>query len=314
MATDGAAGAGAGAADPAGGAAGGAGGAAGGSGGAPDPAGGAGGGEKPFYETFTSEDLKTSPSIQRYKSPEDLAGAYVALEKRYGIDPNRRVDLPADMSDKEAMKAVWAKLGAPEKADGYGFKLDDKATDADKAFLGRATETMAGLGMPAEHAKGIFEFWQAETAKAAEAQTAANEAARAEGEASVRKEWGAAYDQRAKEVGNMLLKHFGANIAEALTPEKLGNHPELVIGLGKVLDAMAEPGAGGDMHDRGGAPRDQLMTPSQAKAEVRRIEGDPELGKALRNRDHPRHKEIVDRRIALLQMADPPSTDANAQA
>src|SRR5580698_850637 len=39
--------------------------------------------DKPFYESYESQDLRTHPSLHRYKSHEEVAKSYVELEKRF---------------------------------------------------------------------------------------------------------------------------------------------------------------------------------------------------------------------------------------
>lgn len=263
----------------------------------------AGAAQAAFYEGFADANLKTDPTIQTFKSVEELAKGHVALMKRFGIDPARRVDLPADPNDKDGMAAVFTKLGRPEKPDGYGFKLDDKASDADKAFLARALPALHGANLTTEQAKGVFEFWMKEAQDAAAGGAAAQQAAVAAGTEALRKEWGAAYEARTREIGALLVKHGDPALAAELdTPEKLGNHPALSRFLGKLLDQMAEPGvAGGGSGDaaRGG---ERALTPAQAAAAVRQIEGDPVKGAALRDANHAMHKAVVEERIRLLAM------------
>lgn len=265
--------------------------------------------DKPFYESFTDEALKTSPAVQRYKTPEELADAYVNLEKRFGVAPNRRIDLPADPNDKEGMRAVWTKLGLPDKPEGYGLKLDDKATDADKAMLGDFTVKAHELGLPPGQAKGVMDFWMAKAAEANAAAAEAETAAISTGKAALQKEFGTAFDARQREIAGLTEKYFGPKIAEALKGDGLFKHPDLAIGLGKLLDRMAEPGAaGGNAGDA--AQGDRGMTPTQAKAAVSTLEGDPVKGKALRERDHPQHAAVLAERNRLLALANPPQQQA----
>ena len=286
--------------------AGGAGGAAGGAGaaGAGAADGGAGASDAAFYEAFTNADLRTHPSIVgKYKSAEELAHGYVSLEKRFGVDPARRLDLPADPADKDAMRAVFQRLGTPEKPDGYGLKLADGATEADKAFLDRALPALHGANLTNDQAKAVFEYWQGEVKSAGEAAAAADAARMSEGKGALQKAWGADYERRGKEIGAMLTRHGSPGLAAELDSfDKLGNHPELALFLGDVLDAIAEPGEGGG----GDAARgDALLTPAQAMAEVRRLEGDPLQGAALRDAGHPMHKAVVAERARLLAMTEP---------
>lgn len=258
---------------------------------------------KPYYEAFTDEALKSSPSVQKWKDPQELAGAYVALEKRYGIDPARRIDLPADPNDAEGMRAVFAKLGLPDKADGYGLKLDDKATDADKALVTGFAEAAHKLGLPAPMAHGVMKFWMEQTAAAATAQADEAKARAADGEAALKTEFGQAYEPRIREISKLVEKYGDPELAKVMNADGLKSYPNVAKMLAKLLDRMAEPGAaGGEGGD--GATGDRAMTPNQARAAVAQLEGDPVKGVALRDKTHAQHKAVVDERQRLLMLID----------
>jgi hypothetical protein len=274
-------------------------------GGGARPNGAAGEGENapaPFYEAFKSEALRTSPSVQLFKDVEALAEGYVSLEKRFGVDPNRRLELPADPKDVEGMRKVFARLGAPEKADGYGFSLAKEANDADKAMLAAFTTRAHELMMPTTMAKGVMDFWLEQVAAGQESENRANAQRVAEGQAALRAEWGAAYPQRLREIGTMVAKYGDEALVKELDETKIGNYPNLAKLLGKLVERMAEPGSIGDRNesvgDRGG-----LLTPSQATAQAKALETHP----ALRDKNHPQHKAIVAERDRLLTMAETPA-------
>lgn len=285
-----------------------------GAGGSGDQAGGAGGGDggggapAPFYEGFTREALKTSPTIQAFKTVEDLAFGYESLVKRMGIEPERRLDLPKDPADKEGWKGVWKRLGAVDKPEDYGFKLGDGATEADTALVTDFAKTAAEMNMPKDMAAGALKWWEGKVAEAQAAQKAAFEAERAEGEGVLKSTWGQAYEQRTREVGRLLAEfETGAKtpaekaVASALAKDlggNLGNYPGLALFLGSMLDRMAEPGvAGGQTGDAAGG--DRAYTPAQAKAEARKIEAHP----GFLDKMHPEHKALVDQRLKLLLAA-----------
>jgi hypothetical protein len=273
--------------------------AAGASGGAPA---GANGAAAPFYEAFTKEAIRTSPSVQLFKDVEALAEGYVNLEKRFGIEPNRRLDLPADPNDTAAMRAIWGKLGLPEKADGYKLTLAPEATEADKAMLASFTGRAHELGLPTAMAKGVMDFWVEQVAAAQTASHDASVAALHAGEEALKKEWGQAYEPRLREIGALVVKYGDPALAAELTADKIGNHPELAKFLGKIIERMAEPGVmGGD----GGAPPPgfdgKVLSPAQASAAAQAIEANP----GLRDKNHPQHKALVAERQRLLAMAEP---------
>lgn len=266
--------------------------------------GGAAGAAAAFYESFQDADLKTHPSIvQNFKSPEDLAKAYVSLEKRFGVDPNRRIDLPADMNDKDGMRAVYAKLGLPEKVDGYGIQLAGEATDQDKAFLGEALQSFHELGLPAPMAKGVFEFWMGKVAAANEASAAADAEAIRGGQEALQKDFGSAFETRTKEIRNLITKEADPDLAKALEGDALFRHPNLAKFLGKLADRFAEPGAPGGGSGDAFTPG-RPMTPTQATAALRALEGDPVKGKALTDASHPMHRAVIEERRGLLMMKD----------
>jgi hypothetical protein len=295
--------------DDAGAGGGGAGGGAGAGAGAGDGGGDAGGAgaaaAAPYYEAFNDPTLKASPSVQIFKTPEDLARGYVNLEKRFGIDPARRIDLPADPNDKDGMRAVYAKLGLPEKPDGYGLKLDDKASDADKATLASFAAKAHELGLPNGMAQGILQ-WVAEQTTAAEtAQTEALTARESAGKADLTKEFGTAYEPRMREINALVTKYGDPELVTALAGDNLVSFPGVAKMLGKILDRMAEPGTAGGQGGDGDKGEARALTPNQARAAVAALEGDPVKGAALRDRNHAQHRAVVDERNRLLQMTGP---------
>jgi hypothetical protein len=285
-----------------GGAEGGAGGAEGGAGGAAGGEGGGGGAAAAFYETFSDEGLKVYAAGTGFKTVEDLAKGYQNAEKRFGVPPEQLITLPKDPNDAEAVRAIFGKLGMPEKADGYGFKLADDASEADKAMLGKFAEAAHKAGMTVAQAKVVGEFINEQTVAQQTAAAEAFKAQAAEGKAALEKDWGAAYEAKTKEIGNLLTKYGDEALVKELDGDKLGNYPNLARFLGKVLDRMAEPGAaGGDAHQREAGA---AMTPTQAKAAVAALEGDPVKGKALMDNHHPQHAAVIAERSRLLAMAD----------
>lgn len=288
---------GAGGAAPAGGGAA-AGGAGGGAGGAP-----AGGAPQAYWDSFQDEGVRTSPSIQRYKTAEDLAKGYVNLEARFGVAPERRLDLPADMNDAAAMRAVWSKLGLPEKPDGYGLRLDDKATDADKASFGEFVDAMHKAGAPTSFVKAAHDWFTGASQKinAAAEQRAAER--RTAGEAALKQEWGSAYDARVREI-DVALQKYDPKGESGLTKENLAQFPGVARFVMGMLNRMAEPGTDGARSgeaDTGG----RGMTPNEAKAALRTLNADPVKMKALNDKSDPGHNTVLEERRKLLLAANP---------
>lgn len=268
-----------------------------------EPAAGGGAAAK-WYETLTDKELAADTGLQRYENVEALAKGYKNLEKRFGIPENRRIDLPEDLTKAEDMRPVWTRLGAPEKVEGYieaGLKMPDGATDGDKGLLKDFIENVAHKnGMPANFAKAAFDWWAQRGADAVKAgETAATER-RTAGEAELKTAFGQAYDTRHAEIVQ-LLGEIDPKGEVGLTKENLVSFPKLAVALSKIVDMRREPGGEARTGDAG---RGDTMTPAQAKAAVKTLEGDPIKGKALNDRDHAMHKDVVKERSRLLAIAD----------
>jgi hypothetical protein len=269
---------------------------------------GAGGAAAAWYEGFTDKTIATSPIVQRYKSAEELAKGYLALETRFGIDPNRRIDLPEDLTNAEQMRSVWTKLGLPDKPEGYGLAMGASASEQDKALLATFTKGFHEIGVPAPMAKQLFEIYArlgAERTQAAEAQIAE---AKRTGEADLKSAWGQAYEQSNKEVDLFIDKYF-PEIKEEMAGDKRFLHPLLAKGFAKLVAAMAEPGIAGGRSGDGAPLGERPLTPLQAEAAARALETDPVKSKALSDKTHPMHKQVIEerRRLGLMAKGKAPS-------
>lgn len=278
-----------------GGAAGGAG--AAGAGGAAGGAAGAAGEAKPFYDGW-EPDLRANQSIVNAKDPQAIARMYLDAEKRLGVPPDQLVRLPTKPDDKEALGAIYSKLGAPDKPEGYKIELGDQATEADKARGGRFAKTMFEAGpFPATMVETALNFWKAEIAAEDASLVEASKTAVTDAETSLKKEWGAAYAENSKAVGEAVTKYGGPELEKELFAGQMGNSPALARMLAKMISQMGEGTGSGSGNPDTGA---RAMTPDQAKAARLTLENDPQQSKILRDGSHPQHKAIVQQRDRLL--------------
>ena len=96
--------------------------------GTPAPAGTAqAGNETPWIDSLPTE-LKDDATLKTFKDVKSLAAAHVALKKHLGAD---KIALPGKHATPEDWKAVFTKLGVPEKLEDYKaeFKKDAVITD-----------------------------------------------------------------------------------------------------------------------------------------------------------------------------------------
>lgn len=112
--------------------------------------------------------------------------SYMNLEKLMGV-PQEQLKLPAKADDVEGWKGIYAKLGMPEKADGYMFNLPKDAPTENADF---ARKMFHELGLSKRQGETLFTKWndhaasflkQQETQASQEAEKQVN---------SLKSEWG----------------------------------------------------------------------------------------------------------------------------
>lgn len=263
------------------------------------------GGEPPaaaFWESFGDKQLAGNQTVTKFKSAEEMARSYVALEGRFGVAPERRIDLPEDMTNAEAMRGVYAKLGMPEKAEGYGFKLAEGASENDTQMLGKYIEQAHKVGLPTAQARGMLEWWVQMNADSQKAQAEALTLRKSEGEAALKQAFGGAYEARMREA-RILLSRYDPEGKTGLSADSLTTFPAWTQMLIRMADRMAEPEgslAGGETEET-----ERPLTPGQAQARLNEMALDEAKQAALFDAGHPSHRAVLEERKKLLEAANP---------
>lgn len=226
---------------------------------------------------------------------EGAVKSYKHLEKLVsGGNMDSLVQIPGPEASPEAMGEFYSKLGRPMEATGYELPTPE---GSDGAMAEWASGVFHEAGLTQKQAQVVAQKWNEYTAglqtdAGAEAQQSAERA-----EAELRREWGAAYDQKAQ------------GIETAAT--QLGMTAEQLVGL---RDAMGPAAAmrfvdglagklGEDVMDNGEAKTGGLMTPNAAMEEMARLGSDQDFMAAWMDKSHPSHQWAVDKKASLARMA-----------
>lgn len=216
-----------------------------------------------------------------FKGPGDLLNSYVNLEKLVGGD---KVPWPKD-GDEAGWNALYAKMGRPEKPDGYKIPIPEGVPGD---FAKSASEAFHKHGLSAKQAEGLGGWWN-ETMKAQ------HEAAETAFDARVEKEfgevkaaWGGAFEQNA-EIARRAARQFGIGKEDLESMER-------GIGTKRTYELLHKIGAGLGEDQGVGATAGQSgfrMSADGARAEISRLKTDAEFMKAYFNADHAAHKDAV---------------------
>jgi hypothetical protein len=227
-------------------------------------------------------------SFGRFTSLKGLVESHANLQKLIGGD---KIPMPkADASPAE-WDAFYAKLGRPEKPDGYGLKkpADLPAEAWDDARTKGFGEVAHKLGLTPKQAQGLME-WELGNVKG---QLSALAQRPEETTALLRQEWGAKADTRLA-AASAIAKQLGGD--ELLHDPYLGNHPVFIKIMDKMAGIVGERGGLAGARD-GGAP----VSGGELREKINTIMGD--RNDPYWQAQHPQHKARVAYVIELHRQA-----------
>ena len=249
-----------------------------------------------WYAGIQNQEVRTWVEAKGFKDPLSAAESAYNLEKLMGFDrAGKTVVLPDENSPPEARQAFLQKLGVPEKPEGYGFKVPDGADDS---FAKSAAQWLHEAGVPAKAGEALFQKWN-EYAQTMQTQQQTAFAAQSERDmATLKTEWGQAYDQNV-ELGRRAALQFipGSGEERAATLNKL----EQALGTSGLLKFMANIGQGLGEHKMVQGGGSGVMTPAQASQRIAELKSNADWTKAYLSGDQAKAKELSD----LIMMANP---------
>lgn len=249
-------------------------------------------------------ELRTLAAHKGWRGPEDALRSYAHLERAFGAD---KVALPGKDAKPAEWDAFYARLGrpaAPEQYDLSGIARPEGLpwnAEAERAML----REMHAAGLTNRQARHLLAKY-AETQGGFWSESAAQGARRVEeARAALRRDWGAAYEEKSDLANRAFRLAFGDGLDEArqlrlADGSFLGDHPAVVRAFARLGESLAEhPMAGA----KGG--RHLTATPEEARAEIARMHGDAAVMRALTDRAHPEYAVMVAKRDRLYRLAYP---------
>lgn len=223
------------------------------------------------------DDSKAWINNKGYKNPADLANAHRSLEKLLGAPKERLVTLPENFyDDKGALtadgKAIYERLGMPKDPKEYGIEVPKEGGDPKRleAFLKVAQD----IGLTKAQAQKLnsmdSEFM---TGLRAQAQEAAVQKFKDQ-DASIQKEWGAAYENN-KSIAADAMRRLGLSNQEVDALSSTIGHDKTL----KLLHNLGKSVGEGTFVE--GTRPTQPSTPGDAKAKIKELQADKDFGSRL---------------------------------
>lgn len=176
--------------------------------------------------------------VESYRNSESL------ISKLKGANSDRVIALP-EKADDPAWNDVYGRLGKPQKPDEYKISMPEKGGNED--FAKWARETFHGLNLTSSQAEKLSSKWNEYVGTSTKAQEDAAKVEIQQQTESLKKEWGAAFEQ------NITIMDMAA--------EKLGLDENSLVKMKEVFGAA---GAAKFLHSLGAKMgEDPLVTPQQ---------------------------------------------------
>lgn len=253
------------------------------------------------------EGLKDHPSLTPYKPedfvnvPRELVHAYAEQQRFLGLE---KIPVPQENWTEADWDAHYARLGRPEKPEGYEFDKPDlpEGYDFSEEDDRAITEALHRAGLPKKQAELLRNLLYETNGNRFKAFLENANAKADQHDTDIREMWGGNYKERL-ELATAAFHDFGgdAQTIEALRlmpladGTELGAHPLFLEMCARIGDHCKEH----PIHKNDEPLRDFGMTPQQAEAEYAKLES------RLFNmaKTDPEYKQVAERMNQLAPIA-----------
>ncbi len=237
---------------------------------------GTGASTPPAWTETLGDELKGYVTTKGFKEPKDVVESYRNFEKLQGVPKERLLTLPESL-EGSGMDPIWERLGAVKEPKEYQIEIpkeygDEKLGD----FL---KETFHKLKVPRSMAEGFAKAFNERQKTALHEVTENTKLDIKNQHESVKKEWGAAFEQN-QNIAAAATKKFGLTEADV---KSLGAS----MGPAKALKFLYELGKGlgeGTFINGDGAGGGK-STPEQARNEIKELMKDSDFSRRLSSGD-----------------------------
>lgn len=266
--------------------------------------------QKPFAERLP-EKIRGEAAFKDIKDLDGLANSYFNAQKMIGLPKDRVLALPAPDADAKAWDEVWGRLGRPETADKYVVpkRADGKDySETDLATQKVLLQMLHEAGAPQRLIDNVVPKWNefVDGLTAADAtKTKADLDARV---AALKTKWGAAANDKSKLANDAILHldqtlNLGGALAKEFDGAKIEQFPALAEVFAHIGGMYREDGVIGK---GGSGGQGDMLSPAEATQQINALHGDEKFMQAYKSKDHPGHKDAVDRMMRLYEMQNPP--------
>tara|TARA_R100000234_G_scaffold73763_1_gene45585 strand:+ start:4914 stop:5759 length:846 start_codon:yes stop_codon:yes gene_type:complete len=247
------------------------------------------------WKNALPDDVKTDPSLADIKDVGGLAKSYIHAQKMVGTD---KIALPTENATPEEMSAFYDRLGRPKEYEFSKAELPE-GMDYNEDMEKQMKTIMHSAGLTNKQANDLNAGYLKYMSEQFTNQKNADENQKAEWYKTLKTDLGKAFDEQVDLSQRAARELGGDDFLTWLDNTGQGNNPMFVKMFAKVGQMMAEAGA------EPGKPQSFEMTPDSARAEIARLQRDPNFMEQYNNKETDGHKEAVKKFGRLFEYAYP---------
>ena len=223
------------------------------------------------WRSVLDEDIRDHKSLNTIKSVAQLGKSYINAQSMIGAD---KMAIPGKYATEDDWREVDQKLGMPETPDAYELvnNIPD-GVEASDDMLGWFRQTAHDVGLRPGQAQKLLDAYNDMSGSQEQTDTGNVDQLRADAELELKREYGAAYEDRMGN-GQAVLHQFGnADLANVQLADGrvLGDHPEMVKLMVNVGQFMSEKISEDSLE---GVKTSMQMTPSDIQSQINEIRGE----------------------------------------
>ena len=259
--------------------------------------GGQGGGAEPWYAKYElDEPAKQFIADRKFDRPDGLQSLLKSAIESDRVARSRKVFEKPDPARMNEWGG-WAELGWKEKPEEYALKKPQ--TPQNFQYMQGFEDTLKKIAhenkVPLQAAQAMLDGLTAWGVSEIDATDARGAKESADMEVALRKEWGGDYDRNV-ELAKGAFRHFGVGLDDGAQLQAITGAP----GMMKLFHAIGMEMGEDKLVSSSGGGSGMSESLEGLRAELRRLQGDPEFMKALRDERNPRHGDVAAQRKAII--------------
>ena len=242
------------------------------------------------FQDLIPEEYRGEKSLSNFKDMNDFVKSYLSAQKIVGAD---KIPVPNKFATEDDWKAVFNKLGAPEKPEDYKYNF--KEGEVDQELLSTFNQQAHKLGLLPQQAESLIKFYNDlnEGSSVQAEQKAAQTRLHTENE--LKKEFGPQYVKRLDQAKRLASSTLGNDFLEntlLADGSRLGDNLNVVKAFSNLAEKLSE-----DEVVKGDSS--SYMTANEIEKEINSL---TEEGSPYWIKTHPNHQKAVQEVFKLREL------------